>query len=64
MLKGDDNENGFKTNLISDFLPNKTLSCICIAIPFDWVNLHWYASGADRRSVGRLVGKRSRHSDG
>ena len=42
-------------DLISDFLPNKTLSCICIAIPFDWVILHWYASGAHGRSVGRCT---------
>ena len=35
-----------------DFLPNKPLSCIWVAIPVDWVILHWYACGADRRSVG------------
>ena len=29
-----------------------TLSCIWVAIPVDWVSLHWYACGTDRRSVG------------
>ena len=28
------------------------LSCISVAIPFDWVILHWYACGADGRSLG------------
>ena len=37
------------------FLPNKTLSCIWVAIPVDWVILHWYACGADGRSGGRSV---------
>ena len=39
------------------FLPNKTLSCICVAIPVYWVILHWYNCGADGRSGGRLVGR-------
>ena len=33
-----------------------TSSCIWIAIPVDWVILHWYACGADERSGGRLYG--------
>ena len=39
------------------FFPNKTLSCIWVAIPVDWVILHWYACGADGRSRGRSVGR-------
>ena len=31
------------------FFPNKTLSCIWVAIPVDWIILHWYACGADKR---------------
>ena len=38
-----------------DFLANKTLSCIWVAIPVDWVILHWYACGADGRSLARSV---------
>ena len=38
-----------------DFLPNKTLSCIWVAIPVDWLILHWYACGADGRSLARSV---------
>ena len=34
-------------------LLNKTLSCIWVAIPVDWVILHWCASSEDGRSVGR-----------
>ena len=37
------------------FFPNKTLSYIWVAIPFNWIILHWYACGADGRSVGRSV---------
>ena len=37
-------------------LPVKTTSsCIWVAIFVDWVILHWYACGADGRSVGRSV---------
>ena len=36
------------------------LSYIWVAIPVEWVILHWYACGADGRSVGRSVGVRSR----
>ena len=32
-----------------------TSSCIWVAIPVDWVILHWYACGADGRSGGRSV---------
>ena len=41
------------------FFPNKTLSCIWVAIPVDWIILHWYACGADERSGGPAVGVRS-----
>ena len=34
-----------------------TLSCIWVAIPVDWVILHWYACGADRRSLGQVGGQ-------
>ena len=30
-------------------------SCIWVAMPVDWVILHWYACGADGRSGGRSV---------
>ena len=32
-----------------------TSSCTWVAIPVDWVILHWYACGADGRSLGRSV---------
>ena len=34
-----------------------TSSCIRVAIPVDWVILHWYACGADGRSLGREGGR-------
>ena len=34
------------------FLPNKTLSCIWVAIPLDWVIFHWRACVADGWAVG------------
>ena len=37
------------------FFPNKTLSCIWVAIPVDWIFLHWYACGVDGRSGGRCT---------
>ena len=44
-----------------DFFPNKTLSCIWVAIPVDWIILYWYACGADGRSVyGHVITKFSR----
>ena len=30
-------------------------SCIWVAIPVNWVILHWYACGADRRSLGQCT---------
>ena len=43
----------------------KTLSCIWVAIPVDWVILHWYACGGDGRSLalsvyGHVITKLSR----
>ena len=38
------------------FFPNKPLSYIWVAIPVNWIILHWYTCGAD----GRAVGVRSR----
>ena len=38
-----------------DFLPNKTLSCIWVAIPVHWVILHWYTCGADGRLLARCT---------
>ena len=32
-----------------------TSSCTWVAIPVDWVILHWYACGADGRSLGRCT---------
>ena len=34
-----------------------TSSCIWVAIPVDWIILHWYACGADGRSLGQAVGR-------
>ena len=31
------------------------MSYIWVAIPVDWIILHWYACGADGRSGGRSV---------
>ena len=40
---------------------NKSVSCIWVAIPADWIILHWYACGADTRSVyGHVITKFSR----
>ena len=50
----------FKTLVAMRFPAKITLSCIWVAIPVDWVILHWYACGADGRSLGRSVGVRSR----
>ena len=45
-----------------------TSSCIWVAIPVDWIILHWYACGADGRSVyGHVITKFSgmgRFTDG
>ena len=40
-----------------DFFPNNTLSCIWVAMPVDWVILHWYACGAYGRSLARCTVK-------
>ena len=37
---------------LCDFPPKKISSCIWVTIPVDWVILHWYAYGADGRSLG------------
>ena len=31
------------------------LRCISVAIPVDWIILHWYACGADGQSGGRSL---------
>ena len=42
--------------LVAMRIPAKiTSSCIWVAIPVDWVVLHWYDCGADGRSLGRAV---------
>ena len=45
------------TTLLLFFLLNKTLSRIWFAIPVDWVILHWYACGADGRSLDRSLAR-------
>ena len=47
----------FKTLVAMRFPAKITLSCIWVAIPVDWVILHWYACGADGRSLGRSLGR-------
>ena len=39
------------TTMLLFFLLNKTLSRIWVAIPVDWVILHWHARGEDGRSL-------------
>ena len=34
-----------------------TLSCIWVAIPVDWVTLHWYVCGAEGRSLARSLAR-------
>ena len=47
-----------KSGRSCDFLPNKTLSCIWVAVTVDWVILHWYGYGAGGRSVyGHVITK-------
>ena len=48
------------TRVAMRFPAKITSSYISVAIPVDWVILHWYACGADGRSLGRAVGVRSR----
>ena len=43
------------TTMLLLFLLNKTLSRIWVAIPVDWVILHWYACGAGGRSLARCT---------
>ena len=47
----------YKTPVAMRFPAKITLSCIWVAIPDDWVILHWYACGADGRSGGRAGGR-------
>ena len=42
-----------------DFFPNKTLSCISVAIPIDSIIFHWYTCVADKLSGSWSVGVRS-----
>ena len=44
-----------KTRAAMRFPSKITSNCIWVAIPVGWVSLHWYACGADGRSVGRTV---------
>ena len=46
----------YKTWVAMRFPAKITSSCIWVAIPVNWVILHWYACGADRRSVAWAVG--------
>ena len=43
------------TTMLLFVLLNKTLSRIWVAIPVDWVILHWYACGADGRLLARCT---------
>ena len=45
----------YKTPVVMRFPAKITLSCIWVAIPVDWVILHWYAFGVDGRSLGRSL---------
>ena len=42
----------YKTPEVMRFPAKITSSCIWVAIPVDWVILHWYAFGVDGRSLG------------
>ena len=50
----------YKSRVAMRFPAQITSSCIWVAIPVDWLILHWYACDADRRSVARSGGVRSR----
>ena len=39
------------------FPAKMTSNCIWVTIPVDWVILHWYACGAEGRSLGRAGGR-------
>ena len=45
----------YKTPVAMRFPAKITSSCIWVAIPVDRVILHWYACGADGRSLGRCT---------
>ena len=45
----------YKTPVVMRFPAKITSSCIWVAIPVDWVILHWYAFGVDGRSLGRSL---------
>ena len=45
----------YKTPVAMRFPAKITSSCIWVAIPVDWVILHWYACGADERPGDRSV---------
>ena len=47
----------YKTPVAMRFPARKTSSCIWVTIQVDWVILHWYACGADGRSLGRAGGR-------
>ena len=48
----------YKTPVAMRFPAKITLSCIWVAIPDDWVILHWYACGVDGRYLGWAIGVR------
>ena len=48
------------TRVAVRFPAKLTSSCIWVAIPVNWVILHWYVCGADRRTVAPSLGVRSR----
>ena len=45
----------YNTRVAMRFPAKISSSCIWVAIPVGWVILHWYACGADGRSVGRCT---------
>ena len=47
----------YKTPVAMRFPAKITSSCIWVAIPLDWVILHWYACGANGRPLGRAGGR-------
>ena len=46
----------YKMQVVMRFPAKVTSNCIWVAIFVDWVILHWFACGADRRSGGRAYG--------
>ena len=53
-----------KIQVAMQFPAKITLSCIWVAIHVDWVILHWYACGADRRWASRRSCDYQNFSDG